>query len=736
MHNFDFKVLVTAPSNVAVDNVLERIVQAEALPRKGAKKGDRKRIRAVRLGHPARIKDSILPYSLEALVQSADGSDIVSDVRRELNSFLQVMSNPKSRGADKRTAYREIKALRKEVRTREQKVVGSLIQNAQVVLATTVGAANRILKELKFDLVIIDEAAQALEASCWIPILRGERLVLAGDHCQLPPTIKSNDPAVQKELAKTLFERLMASRRDEANAISRMLKVQYRMHENIANWASTAMYHGDLQTHESVRNRELSDLPNIENEQPALMLIDTAGCGMDEGVNAAGSRFNEGEAQIVAQHVKALIEQGLKPEQIAVISPYNGQVEILKALLLPDIPKLEIRSVDGFQGGEREAVVLSLVRSNNNGVIGFLKDDRRLNVAITRAKRHCAVICDTDTVSQHEFIRGLTDWMGEHGDYYSAIEFQLGDVEGDFQQAEEELSKLIAAQPTNAKAVLCATAKEKKPIRDHNETKNKQKALHALLDKCSAFASTAKAGDSMVLSSELSSNDRRVVHELATELGLEHKSEGVEGVNRHLKLVIPNPILSAANQNSRSANDDHTDTEVHEDDLAESSPNQESPSVAAFGILAESDSEDENEDSAPAEANVLLGNLALERRQRQENATAQAAKPAERSSGTKKKRKKKGGKKLGGKQQSTNVIDDAPPDLDDMAFLDSQIQKVQNSHGRKVQGKGSYKTIINGVLLAKPKEEPRKRDPRATEALNSKLKKAQENRRTKGGKKK
>jgi ATP-dependent RNA/DNA helicase IGHMBP2 len=175
-----WKVLVTAPSNVAVDNVLDRLTsleqQSDAGKRKNSKKSNRQKIKAVRLGHPARIQHGIQKYSLESLVQSSDGTEIVQDCRRELNNHLKTLSNPKSRGNDKRVAYQEMKSLRKEIRTREEKVVGDILRNANVVLATNVGAGGSVFRHLAdskgepiaFDLVIIDEAAQALEASCWI----------------------------------------------------------------------------------------------------------------------------------------------------------------------------------------------------------------------------------------------------------------------------------------------------------------------------------------------------------------------------------------------------------------------------------------------------------------------------------------------------------------------------------------------------------------------------------------
>jgi superfamily I DNA and/or RNA helicase len=261
VHTLHWRVLVVAPSNVAVDNVLERLVVPPREQRLAAgstlrnssssKHGSSKngsavqassRIRAIRLGHPARLQASILPYSLEALVQAADGTEIVADVRQELQAYLAVLAKPRSRGKDKRVAYQEMKVLRKEIRTREEKVVSELLQSAQVVLATCVGADNRLLRNEAFDLVVIDEAAQALEAACWIPVLKAKKVVLAGDHCQLPPTVKSNMPKVQKGLSQTMFERVMDLYRDSSGSgvgsVSRMLKVQYRMHKSIADWAS------------------------------------------------------------------------------------------------------------------------------------------------------------------------------------------------------------------------------------------------------------------------------------------------------------------------------------------------------------------------------------------------------------------------------------------------------------------------------------------------------------------
>jgi ATP-dependent RNA/DNA helicase IGHMBP2 len=768
VHNY--KVLVTAPSNVAVDNVLSRLISDQPTGKaKRSKRKDRQaKLKTVRLGHPARIHSNLLPFSLESLVQNAEGTEIVSDVRGELQAFLRILANPKSRGADKRVAYREIKALRKEIKAREQKVVKDLIQEAQVVLATNVGAANYMLNSVEFDLVVIDEAAQALEASCWIPILRGKRLVLAGDHCQLPPTIKSKASKVQKGLGKTLFERTMELYGDndcpnEKGNVSRMLQVQYRMHSDIAGWASKVMYNGQLQTHESVGARTLSQLPHVTEssdvdvdddiQATTLLLIDTAGCDMHETANAAGSRYNDGEAQLVAQHVRSLLEIGLQQDEIAIISPYNGQVDLLRTMLLPDAPKLEIRSVDGFQGGEREAVVLSLVRSSDRAGcagIGFLRDDRRLNVAVTRAKRHCAVVCDSETVTQSKFINGLVDWMASNGLHRSAVEFlsspQDGISNSDMHAAEMEILRVMdttslsagngvkpkLTKQTDRSTTPSMSSRGEQHRQDLNHKKcpkaDEEERRKAMLDKITAFAEEGKNGDEMRLSSDLSRFDRRVVHEFATQLGLDHHSEGTDGVDRKIILKIKEEV--AVDQNK----DDMAIGDVNEKDVA--STVASTPS--AFSALhIESDDSSEASNASTKEQQADVKPLAKQRQQRhiQQSKQTGQSKTVQEGGGKKKKTKNKG-QKLGfstsnNKNENTATADDIPDDLDDMAFLDSQIEKVQSSHGRKVDGKGEYRTIVNGILISKPTLREREKDQQASSALRAKLKQTQDGRKAK-----
>ena len=739
-----WKVLVTASSNVAVDNVLDRIMSIEnerqctdtsGKQKRGTSKAStkKKKIKAVRLGHPARIQHGIQQYSLESLVQSSEGTEIVKDCRSELKEYLKTLSNAKSRPLEKRVAYREMKVLKKEIRTREEKVVGEVLRDSNVVLATNVGAASTLFhrmtdskgEPISFDLVIIDEAAQALEASCWISLLRGKRAVLAGDHKQLPPTIKCSVREVQQGLGRTLFERLMHTydkNKKSSMCCSRMLEVQYRMNQQISDWASKAMYDGKLVSHDSVKDRQLSSLPEVaekmktqtdvkedhhsELENVTLMIVDTTGCDMHETVNEAGSRYNEGEANIVVSHVHALINMGLRAEDIAVITPYNGQVELLRKLLLPDVPKLEIRSVDGFQGGEREAVVLSLVRSSERGGqdgIGFLKDERRLNVAVTRAKRHCAVICDCETVSKNKFIKGLVDWFEEKGDYRSGTEYIGGDtrvvscesvqlqfvdqVDGKSSKPEKDKQpKAVKGQNTFKQAITCTTTKDEKgPIQTQSLSEVKIESNRvALMEKIKTFSESGKKDDelNLLLTSDY---DCVVARELAKQLGLGCRDDA--GTRKLVLVVIKESKSVQAN------------LEVH------SPKRQQAASLPSkFAQLdIDDDSVSSNEEEKKRDSdnpNNLLRKLALEREQRQseklQTPVAKVAKPS--ASG--KKNKKKGKGKSGTTQtKKKEKEEDKLDDLDDMAFLDAQIDKVQTSHGRKIDAKGKgYRSVVSCIL--------------------------------------
>ncbi|KUF90905.1 hypothetical protein AM588_10002828 [Phytophthora nicotianae] len=257
---FDLKVLVCAPSNIAVDNVLDKL--ASTCSTLG------KTLKLTRIGHPARVLPQILKYCLDAKIESAEGTEIVNDIRQEMTAMQKKLQKTR----DKSLRYqlrREMKTNRKEIRTREQKVVGDIVRHSNVVFATNVGAASKLLKDVTFDLVIIDEAAQALEASCWIPILKAKRCVLAGDHLQLPPTIKSKTAAA-KGLEVTLFDRIASY--TNTQSIVKMLDTQYRMHEDISEWSSQAMYKGELKSFEGVA-KLVCDTDTISSHKFLAVLV-------------------------------------------------------------------------------------------------------------------------------------------------------------------------------------------------------------------------------------------------------------------------------------------------------------------------------------------------------------------------------------------------------------------------------------------------------------------------------
>ncbi|KAL0586748.1 hypothetical protein ABG067_003590 [Albugo candida] len=455
------KILVCAPSNIAVDTVLDKLSQCTEV--------DQYKLRLLRIGHPARVTRNVLQHCLDAQVAKAENTVIVNDIRQEIQQTEREIvairnKNRKQKSTQPgqpRELYKLIRSNRKDIYKREKAVVGELLEKSQVIFATNVGASTKLLKNMDFDLAIIDEAAQALEISCWIPIMRSKRVVLAGDHCQLPPTIKSKQAATDG-LQVTLFDRFMERAKMKGfEPIIKVLDTQYRMHNDICRWSSDAMYQSALKSFEGVAARRLQDLKTFVRHKKqisitlpegifqidqnvlgaTLYLLDTAGCDLDEGkerldvrklkkgtnsrdvtTKLSCSKFNGGEALLVDIHVRSLIEAGVSPRDIAVVTPYNKQVQVLKSRLSKVFKDLEIRSVDGFQGCEKEAVVMSLVRSNKKRQLGFLADERRMNVAVTRARRHVALICDSDTISANSFLKNLVKHFEAFGEVRSASE--------------------------------------------------------------------------------------------------------------------------------------------------------------------------------------------------------------------------------------------------------------------------------------------------------------------------
>ncbi|KAL7818121.1 P-loop containing nucleoside triphosphate hydrolase protein [Trichoderma aethiopicum] len=427
----DQRILVCGPSNISVDNIVERLA-----PHK---------VPILRLGHPARLLPSVLNHSLDVLTQTSEAGAIVKDVRAEMDAKQASIKKTKS-GKERKAIYTDLKELRKEYRERERRCVSNLVGGSKVVLATLHGAGGYQLRNEEFDVVIIDEASQALEAQCWVPLLSAKKAVCAGDHLQLPPTIKSlNSKAKPKSkgadgdaaapvikgmtLETTLFDRLLAL---HGPSIKRMLTTQYRMHEKIMRFPSDELYDSKLVAADAVKARLLKDLDydvesNEDTTEPVIF-IDTQGGDFPErnedddkenpkrGSLHGESKSNEMEAALVRLHVKQLVEAGVRPEDIAVVTPYNAQLAAL-ASLKEKFPGIELGSVDGFQGREKEAVIVSLVRSNPDGEVGFLGEKRRLNVAMTRPKRSLTVIGDSETVKKgSKFLKKWMDFLEEHAD--------------------------------------------------------------------------------------------------------------------------------------------------------------------------------------------------------------------------------------------------------------------------------------------------------------------------------
>ena len=415
------RVLCCGASNQSVDNLLERVadvVESKAWRKRQGRKS--KPVQLLRLGHPARLSPIVLRHAVERRLRDADGADVVEDARNEARDLAR-------RAATDKAARRDVRAVRAEVRRREGELLTRLVGATRVVFATNAGAARREICEERFDLVVVDEAAQALEASCWIPLLKGDRAILAGDHKQLPPTVKC-DGIEAELLGRTLFERLMEDKRPGCNERrSVLLTTQYRMHGDICAWASAASYGGLLEAAPVCVRRDLYEdyLANDEDRLGVMVHVDTCGLGLDDDSSGAEehgahSVGNEGEARVVVKHVELLLKRGMAPGHICVVAPYHAQVTLLRTMLPPDV---DCKTVDGYQGGERDAVVLSLTRSNPHRVVGFLADERRLNVAVTRARRHVCVVGDSDTVRASPFIAALLDHVATVGDYVSAAEY-------------------------------------------------------------------------------------------------------------------------------------------------------------------------------------------------------------------------------------------------------------------------------------------------------------------------
>jgi ATP-dependent RNA/DNA helicase IGHMBP2 len=409
------QVLVCAPSNAAVDLLVEKLSEQG--------------LNVLRIGHPARVTEQSLSKTLDARIAEHQNYDELRSLRKKMEHTRQLADKYKKNfghfeKAERRILRDEAKQLKADADLLEFYITNDLLQKSEAICCTLVGSSHPTLRSRKYKTAFIDEAGQALEPACWIPFLKAQRVILAGDHLQLPPTVKSNE-AAKLGLTETLFEKGIKKH----PAQSSMLQVQYRMHEDIMKFSSNYFYNDELVAHESVRAELLR--PN----QPPIEFIDTAGAGYTEEQDPETlSRLNKEEASLLIRLVEKLIEEiGLEEWlsqniTMGIITPYRAQVDYLHHLaesspLLEPLHKLvTINTVDAFQGQERDVIAISFVRSNAKGEVGFLGDIRRTNVAMTRAKKKLIMIGDSATLGSHPFYTKLLEYVQGKGFYRSVFE--------------------------------------------------------------------------------------------------------------------------------------------------------------------------------------------------------------------------------------------------------------------------------------------------------------------------
>jgi superfamily I DNA and/or RNA helicase len=400
----EHRVLFCTPSNAAADLVTLRLAEMG--------------LNVVRTGNISRVEEDVLRHTLDIQIAEHPDTAQVKKLRKEAAELRKKAGSKK--GRDKGLGFRDAGRLSTWARQLEDRTLDHVLDTCQVVVCTLIGSAASILSKHDFKTCIIDEAAQALEAASWIPILKAKRVVLAGDPFQLPPTVK-NRKAEKLGMNVTLLEKSIALHRNA------LLEVQYRMNEPIMGYSNARFYEGRLRAADLVAKRSLPGVPLTES----VVFIDTAGTGFEEKLHKRfKSRYNDGELNILMEHLLDL-RSSTPPEDllptVAIISPYRQQVERAEDLVdgearLADF-RITINTVDGFQGRERDVVYLSLVRSNEKNEIGFLSDYRRMNVAMTRAKKYLIVIGDSGTIGGDKFFAGLLEYVEANGLYQTAWEY-------------------------------------------------------------------------------------------------------------------------------------------------------------------------------------------------------------------------------------------------------------------------------------------------------------------------
>ncbi len=395
------QVLVCAQSNMAVDWISEKLVD--------------RGISVLRIGNPTKVNDKMLSFTYERRFESHPDYPQLWALRKAIRDL-----RANRRRGDERW-HQKMERLKERATELEIRINGSLFGEARVIASTLVGSANRLLDGMKFGTLFIDEAAQALEAACWIPMRRVSRVILAGDHCQLPPTVKTVE-AMRGGLAKTLMERIV----EQKPEVVTLLKMQYRMNEDIMRFSSDWFYGGMVESAPDVKFRgildydipmEWIDINGVKSEEASSF------DNREEFVGETFGRINKAEAELTLQCLEAYFtrigRQRILDERIdvGIISPYRAQVQYLRRLIAkreffkPFRRNISVNTVDGFQGQERDVILISLVRANDRGDIGFLRDLRRMNVAITRARMKLIILGDVATMTRHPFYRKLWNYV-------------------------------------------------------------------------------------------------------------------------------------------------------------------------------------------------------------------------------------------------------------------------------------------------------------------------------------
>ena len=402
------QVLVCAQSNMAVDWISEKLVD--------------RGVNVLRIGNPTRVNDKMLGFTYERRFESHPDYPQLWAIRKAIRELR------KNRKKGSENYHQKMDRLKSRAAEIEIRINSELFGEARVIACTLVGSSHRLLEGMKFGTLFIDEAAQALEAACWIPMKRASRVILAGDHCQLPPTVKSI-AALRAGLGKTLMERIAENKPE----VVTLLKIQYRMNDEIMRFSSDWFYGGKVESAPQIKYRSVLDYDHpitwidtgeeSEEQENSSLFTHHSSLYKEQFVGESFGRINKAEAELtlltLAEYFTKIGKRRVLEERIdvGIISPYRAQVQYLKKLIKkyeffkPYHRLISVNTVDGFQGQERDVILISLVRSNDEGQIGFLKDLRRMNVAMTRARMKLIILGNKDTMTKHPFYKKLWEYV-------------------------------------------------------------------------------------------------------------------------------------------------------------------------------------------------------------------------------------------------------------------------------------------------------------------------------------